>query len=399
MSRASFAEAQKARLDASIRHARNCLAPFHRTGFDRLLHAVQSRSRLFGRAVLGAPRANDPSLLAFAPLRGLVAMARRRDVWLAEPETWSPPSRAPLAIFGSLAQHLFARWPMPAFMASAWYGLFDEHRSWYERVGAGESWRRVGIPMPISRAMAHLLLRAPASSTIVGGLRWAQTMAMGGTPALARALVATRLGRALANEDFWETVVRFFATRPEIAHEHVAPIVEMIDERRFGGASGFVDGTYGALAPVEPDFAMEGRTLSSLLALVAERTFGVRIRTRHNVSWRPAPLRPFALVDDEKQHAWSIAELCSSDALVFEGRAMRHCIATYVGRCRRGESSVWTMQIETPTEQRRVLTIEVDMKRRKINCARRRANARASEAERAVLAKWAEQEGIAMLDY
>ena len=77
---------------------------------------------------------------------------------------------------------------------------------------------------------------------------------------------------------------------------------------------------------------------------------------------------------------------------------MRHCIGTYVGRCRRGESSVWTMQLETPTQQRRVLTIEVDMRRRKINCARRRANARPSDAERAILAQWAEQEGIAMLE-
>lgn len=399
MSRVSFAEAQKARLDISIRHARATLASFHRTGFDRLLHGIHTRSRLFGREVLGAPRARgDASLLAFAPLRGLVAMARRREAWLAEPETWSPPSQAPLVIFASLAQHLFARWPMPAFMASAWYGLFDEHRRWYERVGAGESWRRIGIRMPVSRAMAHLLPRVPASYSIVAGLRWAQVMSMGGTPELARALLATRLGRTLVHEEFWESVVRFFASHPEIAIDHVGEIIEMIEDRRFGTAAGFVDGNYGVLAPVEPDFAIEGRTLSSLLGLVAERSFGARIRTRHNVSWRTTSLRPFAFVDHEKQYAWSIAELCSSDALIFEGRAMRHCIGTYVGRCRRGESSVWTMQIETPTEQRRVLTIEVDMKRRKINCARRRANARPSDAERAILAQWAEQEGIAMLD-
>lgn len=398
MSRTSFGEAQKARLDVSVRHARATLASFHRTGFDRLLHVVHARSRLFGRAVLGAPRARDLSLVEFAPLRGLVAMARRRQAWLAEPETWSPPSRAPFVIFASLAQHLFARWPMPAFMASAWYGLFEEHRSWYESVGAGESWRRVGIPMPISRAMAHLLPRAPASSSIVGGLRWAQVTAMGGTPELARALVATRLGRTLAHEDFWESVVRFFASHPEIAPAHVGEIIEMIEDRRHGTAAGFVDGAYGVLPPVEPDFAIAGRTLASLLALVDERNFGTRIRTRHSVSWRTSTLRPLALVDHRKQYAWSITELCSSDALLVEGRAMRHCIGTYVGRCRRGESSVWTMQLETPTQQRRVLTIEVDMRRRKINCARRRANARPSDAERAILAQWAEQEGIAMLE-
>lgn len=398
MSRVSFAEAQKARLDVSVRQARASLASFHRTGFDRLLHAIHARSRLFGRAVLGAPRARDPSLVELAPLRGLVEMARRRESWLAEPEAWSPPSQAPYVIFASLAQHLFARWPMPAFMASAWYGLFDEQRSWYERVGAGESWRRVGIPMPISRAMAHLLPRAPASFSIVGGLRWAQVMAMGGTPELAHVLVATRLGRELVHEDFWETVVRFFASRPEIPLAHIGDIVEAIEDRRHGSAAGFVDGRYGVLPPVEPDFAIEGRTLASLLALVAERSFGVRVRTRHNVSWRTSTLRPFALVDHDKQYAWSIAEVCSSDALVFEGRAMRHCVGTYVGRCRRGESSVWTMQLETPTGQRRVLTIEVDMKGRRINCARRRANARPSDAERAILARWAEQEGIAMLD-
>ena len=57
----------------------------------------------------------------------------------------------------------------------------------------------------------------------MAGVRWAQVRGLGGTEALARAVAATRLGRELANEDFWETVLfRTGAYRRNALQVHVA---------------------------------------------------------------------------------------------------------------------------------------------------------------------------------
>ena len=56
------------------------------------------------------------------------------------------------------------------------------------------------------------------------------------------------------------------------------------------------------------------------------------------------------------------------------------------------------MQIETAGARRRVLTIEVDMTRRKLCQARRKCNARPSVAEQSVLLRWAEHAGLDVIE-
>jgi hypothetical protein len=113
--------------------------------------------------------------------------------------------------FSSLAQHLLARSPVPPFMASAWFDLppgeqLPQH-DWYRHLGRGENIRTAKLPLRLTRAMAHLFTQAPHYFSAVAALRWAQVRGLGGSPALARAVVGTRLGKVLENEEFWESVV------------------------------------------------------------------------------------------------------------------------------------------------------------------------------------------------
>jgi hypothetical protein len=52
------------------------------------------------------------------------------------------------------------------------------------------------------------------------------------------------------------------------------------------------------------------------------------------------------------------------------------------------------MRVETPHEYRRILTIEVDVRLRRIVQARRKYNAQPTDAERALLGRWAAREGL-----
>jgi hypothetical protein len=313
--------------------------------------------------------------------------------------------------FAALAEHLLARFPMPRFMASVWLAGPSDGRTaqqvWYKRLGRGESIRALGLPLRLTRAMAHRFLNAPAHFSVTEALRWAQVLGLCGRPQLATAVAASRLGRELGNEAFWETVVRFFISTPELDLAQVGPIVDYLHHQRFEGITGIAaSGEYGPLPPPQPAFSMKGRTAASLLRLVAAWHQERGRAPAAGVTWQRSDIEEHAWLErvvvrknDEVRHetrAWSIRELCSADALRAEGSAMHHCVAMYVYKCTSKRSTIWSMQVETRQGRRRVLTIEVDTARRRIVQARRKRNAMPTEAERANLSGWAARAGLAL---
>jgi len=388
----AFGEAAKRRLDAAIHRSRADLAAErkHLAAYDELVHLVQARGTLLSRR----GTARGPDVCA-----GLAALATHARDWLRPVCEWRRQHASPWVQFASLAEHLLARFPMPRFMASVWFDRVREHgavsspvlEDWYKRLGAGESIRTI-VPCRLTRRMAHLFLSAPSHLTAVGAVRWAQVASLGGSRELAAALIATRLGRELESGDFWESVLRFFVVAPELDPVHVGPIVDFVHAQR----------------ALRPDFALKGRTAASVLRLVEEWHAGLGLGLERGETWVASTLRAFEWVDrvavrrgeevELEPRVWSIRELCSTGELRAEGRAMRHCVATYAARCLRRECSIWSMQIETAGARRRVLTIEVDMTRRKLCQARRKCNARPSVAERSVLLRWAEHAGLDVIE-
>jgi hypothetical protein len=150
--------------------------------------------------------------------------------------------------------------------------------------------------------------------------------------------------------------------------------------------------------------SMKGRTPASLWKLVTEWHRELGRSAFAGTHWPRSGLREHAWTErvvfrkgdalHAEDHAWSIHELSSTTALRDEGRAMRHCVLTCAQACIARRTSIWSMRVETPNQFVRVLTIEVDMGRRRIVQARRRFNALPSEAERVRLARWAERERL-----
>ena len=96
---------------------------------------------------------------------------------------------------------------------------------------------------------------------------------------------------------------------------------------------------------------------------------------------------------------WTITELLNGDALVNEGREMRHCIATYARSCANGYSSVWSMQCENAEGRERVLTIEVKPSARTVMEARGRFNAAPTPQAMRILRQWTEKAGLSLAAY
>ena len=45
--------------------------------------------------------------------------------------------------------------------------------------------------------------------------------------------------------------------------------------------------------------------------------------------------------------------------MVAEGRAMKHCVATYAHSCASGACSIWALEVETFEGRTKALTVEV----------------------------------------
>ena len=165
--------------------------------------------------------------------------------------------------FGSLALHLFARYPVPAFMTSVWLrgqdAEFVRQRSWYKHIGLGRNIRTADLPLPYTKMMAHRSLQAPDHFTVEMALRWGQVRGLGGSEVLARAVSGTRLGRSFEHEDFWQTVVHFFVNEWSLDLVHVGPIVDYLNDQRFVPQDIFIEeGELGQPGPPQPRSDNEG---------------------------------------------------------------------------------------------------------------------------------------------
>ena len=407
----TMGEVAKRRLDESIRLARGTIEGHALASYERLLAAVWSRSDLLSRRYRCGPAVNV----------ALVALAMKSACFLRDPESFVPSGASPHEVLASLAEHLLADFPMPKPMTSAWVeGELGESlpsHEWYVRLGRGESVRRIGIPLALTRAMAHLFTQAPRHLTVIEALRWAEVTALGGTDALVAAVLASRLGRSLEHGELFRPLLELFV-RLEVDPEHVGPIVDYVRAIKLEWREGFLDdGSFGLLPPPEPDFDLRGRTLASLLRRVDAWHVTVGRAPLTDTTWRPSRYAPFRLeeivpkprrdpgeheregeLDDGEAHhdlrIFTITEVLSSFELAREGREMRHCVATYIGECIAGRASIWSLRVESKDGTRRLLTIEIDPRAGRMRQARRKCNARAGEKERALLAKWAAREGV-----
>jgi hypothetical protein len=341
---------------------------------------------------------------------GLLALACHHANWLRPIEDWQPTGDSPFPQFGSLAVHLLARYPVPAFMTSVWlrdrYAESVRYQGWYKHIGLGRNIRTADLSLPLTKMMTHHFMLAPDHFTVEAALRWGQVRGMGGSEELTRAVSATRLGRSFEHEDFWKTVIQFFVNEPTLDPIHIGPIVDYLNFQKFVPQEDFLEeGDLGRPGPPQPNLTMKGRTKRSLLSQVEEWHKSLRHRPKIvPVHWERSGIGEFHFIekdgrDQEPPRTWTIQELLRSGELYREGLAMQHCVASYARACAGRSSSIWSMRIENEVWRHRVMTIEVDLKNRTICQARRRRNARPTGRAREMLERWARQERLTIAGY
>jgi hypothetical protein len=361
---------------------------------------------------------------SFIEALGVLASWHKR--WLRDPVEWRPDTHNARKQFGALARHLLAKYDVPTFMDMAWFlDTGDEakkQQEWFVHIGTGGNIRKAEIPVTLTKKMAHLFLESPDDYTIYEAFRRGQVLGLGGEEPLVRALNGTQLGTSFEYEGFWHKVVHFFVNNPMLDPDEVGPLVDYIYNQKYVFREETVNGKVVQLPPEQPNFSIKARSIVKLLRQVDmwHRQLARLQRLPARV-WAPSGLEELDWTDtdkygNDKEH-WTITELLTAKELQVEGAHMHHCVGSYVNNCKKGKTSVWSMQVTGQDQQtHRVMTIALQNGGRSITQARGKCNPLPSgkipsgskrrdfnkeyerhlRKSRHVLFLWREQEGLSM---
>lgn len=370
----SFRRSTRASVDAALHRVYATIhdRPFRHGFFERLLEAARERSDL-----MSTPPARGGAVIQVDVLRNLLWFERAA---VRDPEDWPGETGHPLRVVHSLTSHLFGVHPTPRFLASVWFGRGSPpataRRHWFVAHARGQSLRSMPLPIALTRRMEHEMLRTPDHVPFERALRRAEVLGLGGTPDLAAMILETELAHQFEDGERWRAALTW-----------LVGCGDAVDLFQIGPVIDYLRAHLHAVS-------LRGRTFASVMRLVRAWHAQLRWQRGRLLVWPRSRWREMVAVVPQAE--WTIVELTDSAALVREGRAMRHCVATYARGCLTGRSSIWSLRHRRVDEEaaRPILTIEIRPCSRAIVQLRGAANSRASGEPLELVRRWAAREGL-----
>jgi len=326
-------------------------------------------------------------------LKRVVRLFYYYDKRIRDPLTWKPSTKNMGRQFNSLARHMLVKYDMPDFMDNAWdaeYHVNDYKKAieWYLVIGNGGNLRKCeNLPFPVTKKIAHLFLQTPVAYEVEEGLVWGLIHSMGG-------------GK---RHIFCKTVIQFFVNNPMFDLNQFGPVIDYIWSKKYDPQRMVIDGEVLLdYVPEQRNFSMNGRDPLLLMNQVEEwhKVLGKQTK-RGDMNWESSKYRSFQFIEGNitkgTQVTWDINELLSSSALRAEGKAMKHCVASYDRSCKSGRCSIFSLERMSINGTERCLTLEITHE--KLAEARGKYNRRPSHKEMDILRKWSAREGLSVSKY
>ena len=319
--------------------------------------------------------------------------------WERSIDDWKPHGKSAVSLFYSLVEHLLARYPMPSFLWSGLWApqgltlsLIIEHvahgNSIFDLVKSGM------FPVPFTRKMCHELMQTKGRIPFMEAVRRIQIKALDGSTRLADIVCGLHQGKTLhspKDEEFYHSCFAWFASNPMLDPAQISPLFDFIEHCRRG----------------DINFSMKGRSPNTFLRAMAE-WHGHLSKVRGNAeTWVPTGFKAYFKEhkgrDANGNHfteSFRIEEIVSAKALAEEGRALGHCVYSYVYDIKRGRVSIWSMsRVDVLQQRERMVTIELLNDNRKICQVRGKHNRRPTQQEHEMLCAWASEANLMVGSY
>lgn len=318
------------------------------------------------------------------------SLADLKSSWVRTADTWQRNSHNPEKQLSSLKRHLLAIYEVPAFLDQVWDRYDSGGPQWFVAVGQGYNIRYCNLPIELSKRMAHEFLQTPRGYTVANALRRAQVLGVGGDENLAYHICRSRLGHCFEKDDFWVTVIRFFAQLEMFDNAHIPQIIDYLhfivfQERKEVNGKEVVG---------NPTFSMKGRTAEKLLAQSVAWHKRSDYRQEEDLAWTKAENireEKWEIGENEKQRVYTLFELNSSKLLREEGRTMHHCVYSYAKSCFTKRSAIFSLRLQNPFEVKpeTLATIEVNLATMQVVQIRGKCNARVCTESSRKIEDWA----------
>lgn len=339
-------------------------------------------------------------------IQGVLNIGKWKFEWINNPDTWKVPDCSAENQFKSLINHIFVKYRMPDFFYKVWYGdnKFENgyNIEWFINLAKGDNIRKQRhLPVELTKKSAHYMLTAPYFATIPQAIRWGIVLAMGGNETVARGVMETPLGNKFDNEDFWQTVVKFFIDNPMLSTSHYRNIYDYIYDQKYRGRGFvYVGDEQREVPPPQPNFSMKKREPNTLLLAVDRwhREVGDNANFRfygldRNATWTSCGIDGYKL--KEKDYIFTIREITTMADLWEEGKDMHHCVASYARSCSEHSVAIYSLSMSFEGECERMATIEVSLGTKTIIQCRGRFNRQVDEKSMELLSLWSKKVGLA----
>lgn len=273
--------------------------------------------------------------------------------------------------------------------------------AWVAWLAAGNNMRKaLDLPFPLTKKMAHWMMRAPKNSSFEEAFLFGQVVGLGGDKDLFDLLNQHFNGR-LGHHEFRNQLILFFI-------RHWAELTETDSTNILG----YLD----HLNREHNNFNMKGRTVQSLRNQSQE--YYENLRAQNLNYWGGDNYNPPAAYWQgadfpayESQIgavSYTISQITSLAEIRSEGAIMLHCVASYARRCVAGSCSIWSLrahrkeqvgysdQVIKKTD--RLITIEVDRDKHIVQ-ARGVRNRLPNDTEESLIRDWAREAKLNIAEY
>ncbi len=300
-----------------------------------------------------------------------------------------------------LVNHMFARYPAPAFLYQAckkWTGdpfecMHETYRDWLVTLAQGGSFPKLVKGIMTSRE-AFTFLSAPAANRIHENVWWAK-MKVAGLP---NSIIEKLTERIFGHYFFDDPDGRLAEVIQFYARYHAD-----MDKVTFGEITDFVTWKLRNDAV----FSLRGRTVTSVIKLTNEwHVLMQKAKLGHSVEWKGLGIPDWEF--EAKDRIWTVTELRNNKELLNEGRKQKHCVYSYVHACVGGRAAIFSLRAYrklvaaynedgTPIWDRSFeldrITVEVNNNRMVVQ-VRGSLNRGATDEEKRLLRQWVGDHGL-----
>lgn len=385
-------------------------------GIFRGVKQIHQEKKSFYNFVHLLAKKNIDILSNGSVIKSLFVIHSYKDWWVRPIESWKKDTYNLERQIKSIARYLFCDYPIPKFLDNIWFARDLQMVSveLFMHLGKGGSPRTFeGLRVPLTKKESHYFLNAPENYDLDDAVIWAKTRALGGDERMVGAFMESRIFNSLKllmrrrgtfnkNSDeynkwqFWETIIRFFIEQQMLDGNLVAPLCDYINHVKYESRqTPQPGGGWKYLPPQNPDFKINGRTITALVRgmEVYHRELGTKQRHGTPKAWSGFEIEDFKVSygKDAAKKTYSFTQLLTASSLRIEGSAHGHCVAGYANSCNNGRTSIWSMCVSDFTNlHKHLLTIEVSTDYRIVQC-RGKANRLATAKEWRIVEEFARQ--------